>query len=93
MICGWLLTWLQLVDGRVLFYVRCYNCVVFCGSMAFLESHEIYHGNIKPSNLFVSSDGFNICVGDFCPPSELDSYSISWRIIQLVSLSVHRLDS
>eukprot|EP00922_Rhytidocystis_sp_ex-Travisia-forbesii_P052896 GHVS01078450.1.p1 GENE.GHVS01078450.1~~GHVS01078450.1.p1 ORF type:complete len:548 (-),score=119.56 GHVS01078450.1:126-1769(-) len=48
-----------------------YNLDNIIQCMVYLEGYKVYHGNIKPSNLFISSDGFNMCLGDFCPPSEL----------------------
>lgn len=38
-------------------------------SLAFLEHHGVYHGNIHPYNIMVSDDGFHLLIGDFVPPS------------------------
>lgn len=40
-------------------------------SMAILEDRGVNHGNIKPSNLLVSDDGFQLLLSDFLPPSEV----------------------
>ena len=40
-------------------------------TMAFLEREGIFHGSIKPSNIYISSDGNNLLVGDFLPRVEL----------------------
>ncbi|CRG95034.1 protein kinase, putative [Plasmodium gallinaceum] len=39
--------------------------------MAYLESNNIIHGNIKPTNLFISNDGYNILIGTFVPKIKL----------------------
>eukprot|EP00920_Eleutheroschizon_duboscqi_P012326 GHVT01029464.1.p1 GENE.GHVT01029464.1~~GHVT01029464.1.p1 ORF type:complete len:407 (-),score=59.80 GHVT01029464.1:504-1724(-) len=37
-------------------------------SLASLERVGVFHGNIRPSNLFVSNDGYSLLLGDFVPP-------------------------
>ncbi|SCM05714.1 protein kinase, putative [Plasmodium chabaudi chabaudi] len=42
--------------------------------MNYLEEKNIVHGNIKPSNLFISNNGFHILIGNFVPKIKLSNY-------------------
>ncbi|CAD2101656.1 protein kinase, putative [Plasmodium vinckei brucechwatti] len=42
--------------------------------MNYFEEKNIVHGNIKPSNLFISNNGFHILIGNFVPKIKLSSY-------------------
>ncbi|SBT41008.1 protein kinase, putative [Plasmodium ovale wallikeri] len=42
--------------------------------MSYLEDKNIPHGNVKPSNLFISNNGFFILLGNFVPKSKLANY-------------------
>ncbi|GAW82256.1 hypothetical protein, conserved [Plasmodium gonderi] len=42
--------------------------------MCYLEEKNIAHGNIKPTNLFISNNGFNILIGNFVPKTKLINY-------------------
>eukprot|EP00918_Siedleckia_nematoides_P090486 GHVU01198869.1.p1 GENE.GHVU01198869.1~~GHVU01198869.1.p1 ORF type:complete len:146 (+),score=15.98 GHVU01198869.1:146-583(+) len=35
--------------------------------LAFLETNHIFHGNIKPANIFIASDGSRLLLGEFLP--------------------------
>ncbi|CRH01764.1 protein kinase, putative [Plasmodium relictum] len=42
--------------------------------MDYLENHNIIHGNIKPTNLFISNDGYNLLIGNFIPKIKLVNF-------------------
>ncbi|ETB62794.1 serine/threonine protein kinase [Plasmodium yoelii 17X] len=42
--------------------------------MNYLQEKNIVHGNIKPTNLFISNNGFNILIGNFVPKMKLTNY-------------------
>ncbi|KYN97106.1 putative protein kinase [Plasmodium gaboni] len=42
--------------------------------MCYLQDCNICHGNIKPSNLFISNDGLNILLGNFIPRLKLQNF-------------------
>ncbi|KAI4836462.1 protein kinase [Plasmodium brasilianum] len=42
--------------------------------MAFLKEKSLFHGNIKPSNLFISNNGLHLLIGNFIPKLKLLNY-------------------
>ncbi|CAG9473396.1 protein kinase, putative [Plasmodium vivax] len=42
--------------------------------MCHLEEENVLHGNIKPTNLFIDSSGFNILLGNFLPKVKVTNY-------------------
>lgn len=42
--------------------------------MCYLQDCNICHGNIKPSNLFISNDGLHILLGNFIPRLKLQNF-------------------
>ncbi|KAJ1609712.1 Ser/Thr protein kinase [Cryptosporidium canis] len=65
---------------RHLYFYTCdllhYNLLLIIKALAFLESFEIFHGNIKLSNIYVSSTGFILLLGDFMLPLRVKSWFI-----------------
>lgn len=52
--------------------------------MAALQRNEIVHGNIKPSNVFISDDGFHLLIGDFLPKSNNNHFSILFIFVSIM---------
>lgn len=50
------------------------NLRVMIRTMALLQLSGIYHGNIKPSNIYISGDGSRLLIGDFLPESEVQRW-------------------
>ncbi|PFH37206.1 protein kinase (incomplete catalytic triad) [Besnoitia besnoiti] len=53
------------------------NANKFISCMAYMENHNLYHGSIQPSNIFVSDDGFRLLIGDFLPPTEFKRWMVN----------------
>ncbi|EEA07705.1 uncharacterized protein CMU_006280 [Cryptosporidium muris RN66] len=62
------------------YYYTCgllhYNLLLIIRALAFLEMFEVYHGNIKPSNIYVSTTGFVLLLGDFMLPCNIREWYI-----------------
>ncbi|OLQ17732.1 Protein kinase domain protein [Cryptosporidium hominis] len=70
----------NLSGQRHIYYYTCdllhYNLLLIIKALSFLESYEIFHGNIKLSNIYVNATGFILLLGDFMLPLRIKHWFI-----------------